>query len=265
MRESLSRTQEEVMRTPAKLARMAGLMLVLAASPALAQENPRAIVERAIAAHGGAERIGRLHSEKDNLRGKLGISEKVDLLPFTADLTLQLPGRFKQVVRLNEGTDKAYTLVQIVNGDKVLVTINGQPQQLTPAALAELRSTMDLQRAARLLPLLSDASYRLTALKEEKINDRPALGINVSAKGHRDLRLFFDRETGLLVKTEHIRDDGSGKEVLQEEFYGNFRDFGGFRRWTRLVVFREAKKLMEAELVDVKYYEKIDDSEFTKP
>jgi hypothetical protein len=246
---------------------MAGLLLILATGPALAQETPRAIIERAIAAHGGMERLGRLRAEKSTLRGKILAADKnaTELAPFSAETILQVPNRFKQIARLNEGTDKQKTVVQIVNGDKVLVAVNGQPQQLPPTVLSELRATVDLQRAARLVPLLTDNSYRLTALKEEKVNDRPALGVNVSLKGHKDLRLYFDRETGLLLKTEHARDDGSGKEVLQEEFYGNFKDFGGFRRWTRIVAFRDGKKLMEAELLDVKYYDKIDEAEFSKP
>ncbi len=253
------------MRTPAKLARMAGLILLLASAPVSGQDTPRSIVERAIAAHGGAERLSRLRAEKVNIQGKIFIPIKDGLVPFSADSTLQLPGRFKHVARVTESVDKAHTLVQIVDGDKVLVTVDGQPQTLAPAALAELRTTLDVQRAARLVPLLNDPAYHLTALPAEKVNNRSAVGVKVSMKGHKDLRLYFDSETGLLIKTEHIREDGGNKEVLQEEFYGDFKDFGGFRRWTRIVAFRDGKKLMEAELLEVKYFDKIDDAEFTKP
>jgi hypothetical protein len=261
----LSATQEVVMRMSLTPAGMAGLLLMLASGPAAAQEMPRALIERAIAAHGGAERLGRLRAEKVSLQGKIFVPGKDGLIPFTADSMLQLPGRFKHVARLSEGPDKAHTLVQIIDGDKVAVTVDDQPQQLPPSVLAELRMTLDLQRAARLVPLLADPAYELAALKPEKVNNRMAFGVKVSVKGHKDLRLYFDNETGLLVKTEHTRDDGSGKEILQEEFYGDFKDFGGFRRWTRIMVFREGKKLMEAELLDVKYLDKIEESEFAKP
>jgi hypothetical protein len=253
------------MRAPETLARIAGLLLLLPICPALAQETPRAIIERAIAAHGGAERLSRLRADKVSLQGKIVIPGKDGPVSFTADLTLQLPGRFKQVARVNEGADKSHTIVQIVDGDKVLVALDSQPQQLPPSALTELRLTMDLQRAARLVPLLTDPTYQLTALSEEKVNNRQALGVKVSGKAHKDVRLYFDRDTGLLIKTEHTRDDGNGREVLQEEFYGDFKDFGGFRRWTRIAAFRDGKKVMEAGLLDVKYFDKIDDAEFTKP
>jgi hypothetical protein len=249
------------MRTPTA-AGMAVLLLALATDPLTAQETPRALIERAIAAHGGAERIARLRAEKLKLQGKV-LAPGKDLVTFTADWTLQLPDRFKQVARLS--SDKVHTIVQIVDANKVAVVVDDQPQPLAASALAELRTALDLQRAVRLVPLLTDRDYRLTALNPEKVNNRSVLGVKVSAKGHRDVRLYFDHETGLLVKAEQTRDDGSGKELLQEEFYGDFKDFGGFRRWTRIVVFREGKKLMEAEVLDVRYFDKFDDSEFTKP
>jgi hypothetical protein len=253
------------MRTCATPAWMAGLIIVFGNTQIRAQETPRTTIERAIAAHGGADRLGQLRAEKVSLQGKIFVPGRDTLLPFTADAMLQLPGRFKHVARLSEAPDKSHTIVQIVDGDKVLVTVDGLPQQLPSSTLAELRTTLELQREARLVPLLADRDYELAALKPEKVNNRTALGVKVSSKDRRDVRLYFDNETGLLVKTEHARDDGSGKEILQEEFYGDFKDFGGFRRWTRIVAFREGKKLMEAELLDVKYVDKIDDSEFTKP
>jgi hypothetical protein len=243
---------------------MAVLLLALATTPLTAQETPRALIERAIASHGGAERLGRLSAEKVKLQGKV-VAPGKDLVSFTADSTLQLPDRFKYVAKLTESAGKSHTIVQIVDGDKVAVVLDDQPQKLPAATLEELKATIDLQRASRLVTLLTDPDYKLTALSPEKVNNRTALGVKVSVKGRRDIRLYFDHETGLLVKTEHTREDGSGKESLQEEFYGDFKDFGGFRRWTRIMVFREGKKLMEAEVLDIRYFDKIDDTEFTKP
>jgi hypothetical protein len=265
MGESLATTQEVVMRSPASVVRMASLWLLLAACPALAQQTPRSIIERAIEAHGGEERLARRRADKVSLQGRVFASEKDAGVPFTADLMMQLPARFKYVAHMNPASKMPYTLVQIVDGDKVIATVDNQPIPPVPAALAELRAVRDLQRAARLLPLLSDPAYQLTTLGEEKVNNRTAIGVKVTMKGHKDLRLYFEHDTGLLIKAEFTRDDSSAKEVLQENFYGDFKDFGGIRWWTRLAVFRDGKKMMEAELVDVKYLDKIDESEFTKP
>lgn len=250
------------MRTPAPPARTAGLLLLLAA-PAAPGATPREIVARAAEAHGGAARLARDRAERVRMQGKIIFNG--NLVPFTANSTLQLPGRFKNVLQMGEGADKSHTLVQLINGDKLVVTVDGQPLQLPPPALAEIRMTLDVQRACRLVPLLNDRSYELAPAGEEKVNNRSADGVKVSAKGHKDLRLWFDRQTGLLLKTEHALEDGGGKEVLQEEFYGEFKEFGGVRRWTRVVVFRGGKKVLEAEVLDVRYPDRVDDAEFARP
>jgi hypothetical protein len=227
-----------------------------------APDAAQAIVAQAIKAHGGEEVLARLRADKVRFKGQLIL--RGHAIPFTAETTVQLPSQYKTVIELN-GEGGKHTIVHIVNGDKVFVTIDSEPKKLDPAALSEIRNALDLQRALRLVPLLMDRSYQLTALPEDKVNDRPAVGVLVTAKGRKDLKMYFDRELGLLVKTEHALEDGSGKQVQQMEFYGDFKDFRGHKRATRVKTFRDGKPVMEAELLDAKYFDRIDDSEFAKP
>jgi hypothetical protein len=238
------------------------LILLAAGAHARAQDTARAIVEKAVRAHGGLERLSRIRADQVQVKGNLFVEDRET--PFAGETTVQLPGQFKNVLHLT--TPKGLvTLVQIVNGDKVLVTIDGQPQKVDAPAMADIRETLQVTRATRLVPLLTDRSYELTTLPEIKVNDRPALGVRITARGRRELRLFFDRDTSLLVKSEHTTDAGEGKEVRQEIYYGDFRDLGGYRRPAKLIALRDGKKVMEAELTDVKYFDKIDDAEFTRP
>jgi hypothetical protein len=249
------------MRNAPRPAWAAGLLLALAA-PAPAREEPRAVVERAVAAHGGQDRLARVRADKVKVRGKFFVGGRET--EFTAETTVQLPAQFKNVMHFT-ADGKEHTLVQVLNGDDGFVTLDGQPQKLPPAALAEMRETMQVDRAVRLVPLLSDPAFTLAALGEAKAGDRPAVGVKVTARGRKELRLYFDKETALLVKTEHVLDDGQGKEVRQEEFYGDFRDLGGYRRPVRVTAFRDGKKIMEAELTDAKYLDRVDEAEFAKP
>ena len=253
---------------------IAGAAALLApARPAAAQETPRATIERAIQAHGGAERLSLVRADKVKLKGTLIAAGKA--APFTAETTVQLPAQYKSVIELIVDGRKR-TLVHLLNGDKVLVTIDGQPQKVDPAALAEVRETMQLDQAVRLVPLLRDRNFNLAPLGEGKVNDRPVVGVKVTSRGRKELRMYFDKVSGLLVKTEHALDvpgaanrppqpGAPAKEVRQEEFYSDFKDVEGFRRPTKMVVLRDGRKLMEAELVEVKYFSKIDDAEFEKP
>ena len=184
--------------------------------------------------------------------------------PSRVETVVYLPTRLKNVIRLDvEG--KTHTLVQILNAEQAWVTIDGQPQKVEPTALAEMRETLALARAVRLMPLLNDRSYELTLLPEVKILDRATSGVKAVVKGRKEIRLYFDKETGFLVKTEHTLDDGQGKEVVQEELYSDFRDLNGFKRPRKIVVSRKGTKVMEAEMTEVKYFEKLDETEFNKP
>jgi hypothetical protein len=227
-----------------------------------AQETPRALIERAIAAHGGMDNLTRSRADRVKLKGSLFVNGKT--VAFTGETLVQLPDKFKNTIQTSVD-NRTFTVVQILNGEQTWVTLDGQPQKVEGTALAELRQTLQVARAMRLVPLLSDKTYNLSLLGESKVGDRAALNIKVAAKGHKDLLLYFDKETSLLVKSEHVLDDGAGKDVKQEEFYSDFRDLGGFKRPVKMTVFRKGAKVMEAELLDVKYFNRFDDSEFAKP
>lgn len=231
------------------------------AAPAPSDEEAQGVVERAIKAHGGIDRLSRVHADRVTSKGVLVVNGAET--PFTSETTVQLPGQFRNVIHL-QGDHKT-TFVQILNGDKVYFTIDGQPQKVDDLLAAELRQTLLLNQAVRLTPLLTDKAFTLESLGEVKVEDQACLGVKASAKGRPDVRLFFNKETGLLVTTEHTLDDGSGKQVVQEEMYSDFDDVNGVRRPMKIAAYRNGKKVMEAEVTDVKYLDKVDDAEFAKP
>jgi len=233
----------------------------LGAAPVPSDEEAQGVIERAIKAHGGADRLSRVRADRVASKGVLIVNGAET--PFTSETTVQLPGQLRNVIHL-QGEHKT-TFVQVLNGDNVYFTIDGQPQKADDQLAAELRQALLLNQAVRLTPLLTDRAFTLESLGEVKVGDQPCLGVKASMKGRPDVRLFFDKETGLLVKTEHALDDGAGKQVLQEEMYGDFDDVGGVRRPMKVSAYRNGKKVMEAEVTDVKYLDKVDDAEFAKP
>jgi hypothetical protein len=238
------------------------LILLLPGAAAAQQDAARAVIEQAIKAHGGEERLARNRADKVKLEGMLFAARGAT--PFAAETTVQLPSQFKSVLELTAAGEK-HTVVHLINGDKVTVMVNGKVEKADTAALAELRDLALLDRAVRLVPLLRDRGYDLALLEAVKVNDRPAVGVCVTMRGRKELRLYFDKELGLLVKAEHVLGDGSGKEVREERYFGDFRDVAGHKRPFQITAFRDGKKLLEAKVVDVKYYDKLDDSEFARP
>ena len=230
-------------------------------APAPTDDEARAVIERAVKAHGGFDRLSRVHADRVKSRGVLIVNGRET--PFESETMVQLPNQFRNVLRLDG--DRKAVFVEVLNGDKVSFRLDGQPQKVDDNLTAEIRETMQLNQAIRLVPLLTDKTYKLEALGEVKVEDQPCLAVKATAKGRREVRLFFNKESGLLVKTEHPTDDGAGKEVVQEEFYSAFEDVKGYKRPKKVAAYRNGKKIMEAETTDVEYLDKVDESEFTKP
>jgi hypothetical protein len=238
------------------------LLLASLGGAAQAADDPaHALIEHAIKAHGGQERLEKLKADRVTLKGTMFVNEQKGT--FTAETTVNVPSQFRNVTLVVLDT-KTIKVVQILNGDKALVTLDGVPKDVVPSALTEMREILHLDRAVRLTPLLSDKAITLAALGDSKVHDKPVAGVKISEKGYADLKMYFDKDSGLLVKTEHDLEE-SGKKVTQEEYYSDFKDIGGYIRPTKLVAFRGGKKLMEAELVDAKYLDKVDEKIFAKP
>ena len=116
-----------------------------------------------------------------------------------------------------------------------------------------------------LVPLLRDKAYRLHALGEMKVGGRPAVGVRVESRGHKDVNLYFDKKTGLLAKVERRALDDAGKEVTEESFCSGYKDVGGVKLPMKVVVQHDGKKFLEMEFSEYRFLDKLDDSEFARP
>jgi hypothetical protein len=220
-------------------------------SSAFGQETPQAVVQRAIQAHGGQELLARAGAEVVKLRGALYLGASA--VPFVNETTVQLPSRFRSVVQMKVG-NRTQTVVHVLDGDRAEATLDGQPQPLTEHHVAQLRQTLQLERALRLVPLLDERAFTLVALGEAQVNGRSAVGVCVRGGAHRELKLWFDRQTALLVKTEQLLDGPGGKEIRQEAFYADYRPLGGRLRPGKVAGYRDGRKLMEAEVVEAQAF-----------
>jgi hypothetical protein len=238
----------------------AGLLLGLAGG-LRAQDDVRAIIEKAVKAHGGADNLAKVRAERIKAEGKLYLPDGE--ATFTSETTVQLPDRFRHVMqyKLKAGTQ---TRIEVLNRDKGWISDNGKLQELDADQLAKMKEMFYMDRVVHLSTLIKDKGYELTALKEIKVNDRAVVGVKVSSKGHKDISLYFEKDSGLLVMTEH-RVGNDKKQLAQQEHYSNFKEVGGCKRPMKVVAFQDSKKLMEAEIKEVKHLDSVPDSEFAKP
>ena len=121
--------------------------------------EPHALLQRAMAAHGGENSLNRLkagHAKTD------GIIEQEMSVPFTQEAFYQLPDRMKEIQVLEVNNQKL-TVIIVLNGQQGWISSNGKTAPLGEALLTELREAAYLLRVSRLSPLF-DKSFDFSHL-----------------------------------------------------------------------------------------------------
>jgi hypothetical protein len=156
-------------------------------------------------------------------------------------------------------------LIVVGDGKQAWEKAGDKMQEMAKDKLAEFQHMIYTMHLGQLIPL-KDKTFTLTALGESKIGERPVLGVKVSRKGRRDVKLFFDKETGLLAKNEtRTLDEFTGKEVTQEAILTDYKDVSGQKRFHKLTLLRAGKLFVEEEFSDQQSHEKLDPKLFAKP
>jgi hypothetical protein len=155
-------------------------------------------------------------------------------------------------------------LIQVLDGERGWVNERGLSRAADARTVAGWKELAHAGYLATLTPLLAaDKGYTLTALGESRVDDRPALGVKVTLKGFRDVRLFFDSQTGLLVRKTF--ETGEGKGAVQEETYSDFKEFDGLKRHQRTVIRKGGLPHAEAKLTALRFPARVDDRAFARP
>ncbi len=203
---------------------MAGLM-ILATGEVRAEENPLAIIERAREARGGEAKLAQMETVGMKIKGSIFVGQTE--IPFTAEVLSQSPGQYKHVMHFTIGGETR-TQVQVYDGEKAWIRVGDQLVPLDDDLRAALLKGRYAERVAG-LTILKKKGYQLSFEETSTVRDKEAYVVKVASAARPDVRLFFDKATGLLVKTEHRQLDpqktvqGNKEEVLQETFYSEYR------------------------------------------
>src|SRR5262249_42771214 len=154
--------------------------LVLGVVPrGVGQGDVKAILEKAIKAHGGGEKINKVNCLQTKTKGKLELFGGIDL---KQEMSLKFTGKVREVTDKEIGGQKVQ-VISVFDGNKAAITANGQAVDVNDKIMEEFKEIGYSLRIARLANVLTDKSLQLALLGESKVEDRPALGIKISSKG----------------------------------------------------------------------------------
>jgi hypothetical protein len=243
---------------------LAALLLVSARPVRAAEEDKeaRAIIAKAIAAQGGEANLAKFNTSIAKFKGKFhGPVGDGDM---TGTIQSQAPDKVRLELKLNiGGMDIAIT--QVADGNKGWRSVNGMTQELDKDALAESREKMHAGRVADLQGL-SDKGIKLSSLGEAKVGDKAAVGVRVARAGYRDVNLYFDKDKGLLLKSEtRSKDEMSGTEFTEEKLYDDYRKVSDILVAHKVQEKHDGKEFAETEITEINPVEKHPDGTFAKP
>jgi hypothetical protein len=189
-------------------------------------ENPRTLIDRAMQAQGGEAKLAQIQAAVVKVKGFFYFGESQ--IPVSGEAFFQSSDRYKEVMQISMG-DQTMTQIFVFNGNKAWLRIEDQILDLTDDIRTELQKRRYVEQVAGLVAL-KKKEYNLSWAGTTKVRDKEADVVKVTSAGHPDVRLFFDKATGLLMKTEHRQLDpqelfnqGAKTEILQETFYSDYR------------------------------------------
>jgi hypothetical protein len=237
---------------------IAALAVCATTGPVRADDRDKAVelVEKAIKAHGGEDALNRSRSLSRTGEGVWSLTGNVS---FTEETVMALPDRLRLAIELN----KSQRLLMVVNDDKGWQLVNGAVQELPKERLEDIREEIYVMWIATLTPLLKEP-FKLTPVADVMVNGAPAAGVKVSAKGHKDARLYFDKRSDMLVKIER-RAREIGLDVEKSYLFSDYKDVDGVKLPCRETQLVEGKKLSERTSTTYKLIGRPDEAAFAKP
>ena len=222
--------------------------LLFAAGVARADETDpeaAAVVDRAVAASGGAEKLAALKAGVWKTSGTFRGQQS------RAEFSGELPDKFRiDSTRVVDG--KTVQHARIINGERGWVVTDGRVTPMTEDELKGVRASYYHKRLATTLLPLKDKECLLSFEGVRALEGKPVAVVKAVRKGYPDVTLFFDKESGLLAKSESVQRSGSGSDVHVELFFNQFRDFDGIKIATRTKALHDGKPFLETEITEFK-------------
>jgi hypothetical protein len=184
---------------------------------------------------------------------------------FKGDIAFQFPDKMRNSISV-EINNMNLDVVQVFDGKTLFVNAAGNSVELNDDKLiSEMKESIYVEKVSSLADL-DDKDYKLSALGEVKVNGKTAVGVRVSRDGKRDVNLFFDKTSALLLKYEYRGRDPIGMmEVTQEKILTDYKDVMGIQTPMKIAVLFDGNPAMDLEVNSVRYAESLDASLFTKP
>jgi hypothetical protein len=228
-------------------------------SPVQADDkDPKAILDKAIQALGGEEKLKKAEALSWKAKGTITFNDN--------EREVQTQGTVQGLDHYRgEVESDQFHGVTVLNGNKGWRKFGDNSTELDEDGVANTKRTVYLQVIPATLVALKGSGFKLEAAGEEKVGDKPAVAIKVTPPDGREFTLAFDKESGLPVKLVARVVGFRGDEYTQETTYKDYKDFDGIKKATKVESKRDGEKFRDEQITEFKVLEKVDPKTFSEP
>jgi hypothetical protein len=238
------------------------LMSNLAGLTRADEQDAIAIVDKAIKALGGEEKLGKAGTHSSKTKSIITINGADN--EFTGQQTLQGLDHFRSEFE-GKFNDNEFKGVTVLNGDKGWRKFGENSMDMDADGIANEKRTIYLAAVAGTLVPLKGKGFKIEAAGEEKVGDKPAVVIKGTGPDGKDFKLSFDKESGLPVKVVANVVGFDGQEFTMESTYSNYKEFDGIKRAIKIESKRDGEKFVQSELIEFKVLDKVPPDTFSEP
>jgi hypothetical protein len=217
------------------------------------------VVDKAIRAHGGETALARTKTMIRTESGTLNFNGGE--IAFSSELTADLPDRYRLEVELGPMKLRQIAIVTRARGWQVT---SGNTLEMSRETHHEAVEEGYALYLTSLAPLRREKGIELTTVRDAKVAGKPAAGVKVKLKGHDDVQLFFDKETGLLVRMARSTPFG-GLTAEKEYLFSEYKEVEGVKMPMKRQEFIAGQKYMDGKVSSFRFPDRVDEKNFAKP
>jgi photosynthetic reaction center cytochrome c subunit len=208
------------------------------------------VIEKYIRGVGGAAAIQHVLSRIESGTVTFGLGP-----PFPIEILSKSPSRQAMIVHLPAGDSS--TVFDSQNG--WFRSPAGPVRDMPQADIEGAKLDADLQ-----FPINLEKTFQeLKVIRTERISDHDAILLFATNSSGRPLQLYFDRQTGLLLRQLRFGSSPLGLNPTQID-YGDYKTFDGVQVPLHLVITRPNRTL-DIHLLQVTQNVPVDDAKFARP
>jgi hypothetical protein len=223
--------------------------------------DANAVLDRAIKAIGGEEKLGKIKGMSWKAKGILTFMENDN--EFTSEWTAEGIDRVRSEFEGDFGGNK-FRGVTVLAGDKGWRDFGGELSEMDRDALANEKRNVYLALVPVTLVPLKGKEFKLGAVAEESVGGKPAVSLKAIGPDGKEFTLFFDRESHLPIKTIGKVIGFMGDEFTQEAMLSDYREMGGIKKATKIELKRNGETFITQQITEFKLLDTVDPKTFAE-